>query len=57
MRNRKLDLVRRAKLLGVTKGHLSRVIAGKREGRGLLLRLEKLLTAELGKIHQQKTHE
>jgi len=45
-RPRRLNLVRRAKALGVSHGHLSRVIAGKRESRSLLLRFEKLIQAE-----------
>jgi hypothetical protein len=44
-----LDLVRRAKALGVSHGHLSRVIAGKRESRSLLLRFEKLIMADARK--------
>jgi transcriptional regulator with XRE-family HTH domain len=42
----RLDLVRRARLLGVTHGHLSRVLSGKRGSNGLLLRMEALLDAE-----------
>jgi hypothetical protein len=39
-------LVRRAKALGVTQGHLGRVLTGKREGRKLLARYSALLKSE-----------
>ena len=45
-RAKPLDLVRRAKLLGVTAGHLSQVISGKRESQSLLIRLQQLIEAE-----------
>jgi hypothetical protein len=45
-RAKPLDLVRRAKALGVTPGHLSRVISGRRESKSLLIRLDKLIQAE-----------
>lgn len=41
-----LDLDRRAKLLGVTGSHLSRVLSGKRESRILLIRLQNLTESE-----------
>jgi len=41
-----LDLQRRANALGVSKSHLSRVIAGQRESNSLSLRLVKLLDQE-----------
>lgn len=41
-----LNLVRRAALLGCSYSHLARVIAGKRQSRSLLLRLEKLMESE-----------
>jgi plasmid maintenance system antidote protein VapI len=43
---KRLDLVRRAKALGVTHGHLSRVINGKRESANLMSRLGKLIESE-----------
>lgn len=46
MRQKRLDLVRRAKLLGVTHGHLSKVLAGKRESASLMARLGKLTESE-----------
>jgi hypothetical protein len=42
----RLDLVRRAGLLGCSYGHLARVIAGKRQSQRLLLRFQKLMEAE-----------
>lgn len=45
-RPKQLDLVRRAKLLGVTHGHLSRVLSGKRESQSLLLRFNNLIEHE-----------
>jgi transcriptional regulator with XRE-family HTH domain len=45
-RDKGLDLYRRAKALGVTPGHLSRVLSGKRESANLLVRLGKLIKSE-----------
>lgn len=45
-RPNRLDLVRRAKLLGVTHGHLSRVLSGKRQSRSLWRRFEELIERE-----------
>jgi hypothetical protein len=45
-RTRRLDLNRRAAALGVTPGHLSMVISGKRESRKLTARLQTLLQNE-----------
>jgi hypothetical protein len=42
----RFNLVKRAKALGVTHGHLSRVLKGKRESASLLIRLEKLIESE-----------
>jgi transcriptional regulator with XRE-family HTH domain len=41
-----LDLERRAAALGVSKSHLSRVLAGKRESSSLMIRLQELIAAE-----------
>ena len=45
-RPKPLDLVRRGKLLGVTHGHLSRVIAGKRSSPELLEKFNELVKSE-----------
>jgi hypothetical protein len=45
-RPNRIDLVRIAKALGVTHGHLSRVISGKRESRKLMAELAALLKSE-----------
>lgn len=45
-RPKPLDLVRRAKILGCTPGHLSMVLSGKRQSLSLMLRLKKLLESE-----------
>jgi hypothetical protein len=45
-RAKPLDLVRRARLLGVTPGHLCRVLNGERISVSLTARLEKLLQSE-----------
>jgi len=42
-----VELVRRAKALGVTHGHLSRVLKGKRESTSLLKRFNKLIESEI----------
>jgi len=56
-RAKPLDLERRAKALGVTPGHLSQVLSGKRQiSRALFLRLEKLLQAEHHKKPSDKNH-
>jgi plasmid maintenance system antidote protein VapI len=47
-----LDLVRRAKALDVTPGHLSQVISGKRISVRLTTRLGKLLESERIKPHK-----
>jgi len=43
---KRLDLVRRAKALGVTHGHLSRVLSGQRQSASLMGRLGKLIESE-----------
>ena len=48
-RDKGLALYRRAKALGVSPSHLSRVISGQRESVRLLLRLQALLRRECGK--------
>ncbi len=45
-RAKRLDLVRRAGLLGVTPSNLAKVLSGKRESASLLVRLEKLTESE-----------
>jgi hypothetical protein len=45
-KSNRLDIVRRAKLLGVTPGHLYRVISGERQSLPLIVRLSKLLEVE-----------
>jgi hypothetical protein len=45
-RPKPLDLYRRAELLGVTAGHLSQVISGKRQSAILLVRVAKLIESE-----------
>jgi len=56
-RAKPLDLVRRAKALGVTPGHLSRVISGARESASLLLRLDQLIECESRKTtNATETH-
>jgi transcriptional regulator with XRE-family HTH domain len=45
-RDKGLDLHRRARELGVTPGHLSRVLSGQRQSARLLLQLEKLMESE-----------
>jgi plasmid maintenance system antidote protein VapI len=42
----RLDLVRRARALGVTHGHLSRVISGRRVSISLTLKLNHLIADE-----------
>jgi predicted transcriptional regulator len=45
-RAKPLDLDRRARLLGVTPGHLSQVLSGKRQSANLMARLNKLIESE-----------
>ncbi|HSY20262.1 MAG TPA: hypothetical protein VK815_18095 [Candidatus Acidoferrales bacterium] len=54
-RARPLDLDRRAALLGCTPGHLSRVLAGKRESASLLARFAKLIESESGPQNKSTT--
>jgi predicted transcriptional regulator len=54
-RAKPLDLIRRAKLLGVTPGHLSKVISGKRQSLSLRERLAKLLELESTQKPNPKT--
>lgn len=49
-RAKPLDLVRRARLLGVTHGHLSRVLRGERESQPLLARLQRLMERESARL-------
>jgi predicted transcriptional regulator len=46
-RAKPLDLGRRAELLGVTPGHLSQVISGKRQSASLTRRLQELEKTDL----------
>jgi transcriptional regulator with XRE-family HTH domain len=45
-RRNRLDLIRRANALGVTPGHLSRVLSGERQSPPLIRRLVALMDAE-----------
>jgi len=55
-RTKRLDLHRRAAVLGVSATHLSQVIFGRRESKSLLLRLERLLESESPKKNQPKSN-
>ena len=54
-RPNRLDLYRFAAVLGVTPGHLSRVISGKRESRALLIRWQALTESESQPGNQPKS--